>query len=216
MPIFPLGMVLFPTLPIRLQIFEERYIKMLQHCLVQNKNFGVVLIREGMEAHGDLAQIRTVGCSVQILELERLSEGRFNLYGMGDNRFRIIGEDRSGDFLYGSVEWMPFGKGHSEPIQNESEYDFPERIKIYIENLAPNRLPMLSKITFPEDLLDRAFIATEFLQISLSKKQSLLEIENRTDFIQEVAGALDHEINLLKTIKSLNYPSGDQSFQSLN
>ena len=41
-PLFPLGLVLFPHMPLPLHIFEERYKTMIRECLEEDKVFGVV------------------------------------------------------------------------------------------------------------------------------------------------------------------------------
>ena len=55
LPLFPLNTVLFPGMPLNLHIFEERYKRMMQACIESSKPFGVVLIKQGLEAHGPLA-----------------------------------------------------------------------------------------------------------------------------------------------------------------
>ena len=45
LPMFPLGTVLFPHMPLRLRVFEQRYLVMLSNLLQSdNAEFGVVLI----------------------------------------------------------------------------------------------------------------------------------------------------------------------------
>ena len=50
LPLFPLNLVLFPGMPLPLHIFEERYKAMIGECLESQMPFGVVLIRDGLEA----------------------------------------------------------------------------------------------------------------------------------------------------------------------
>ena len=50
LPLFPLNTVLFPGGPLRLRIFEPRYLDMVRRCLKESRTFGVVLILEGEEA----------------------------------------------------------------------------------------------------------------------------------------------------------------------
>ena len=47
LPIFPLNTVLFPGMPLRLHIFEHRYLSMMKHVLETNHTFGVCLIKTG-------------------------------------------------------------------------------------------------------------------------------------------------------------------------
>ena len=50
LPLFPLPVVLFPGVPLPLHIFEQRYRLMIGRCIEEQKPFGVVLIREGVES----------------------------------------------------------------------------------------------------------------------------------------------------------------------
>ena len=53
MPMFPLSSVLFPYMPLRLRVFEERYLIMLAELLKnEDAQFGVVLIERGWEVGG--------------------------------------------------------------------------------------------------------------------------------------------------------------------
>jgi Lon protease-like protein len=49
-PLFPLGLVLLPGMPLQLHIFEERYKLMISECLSGDKPFGIVQF-DGMEIH---------------------------------------------------------------------------------------------------------------------------------------------------------------------
>lgn len=59
LPLFPLNTVLFPGIPVYLHIFEARYKQMIEQCIAEERSFGVVLIREGVEVGGSG---RTVCC----------------------------------------------------------------------------------------------------------------------------------------------------------
>jgi len=209
-PLFPLGKVVFPGVSVRLQIFEERYKKMLEYCLDQNEGFGIVLIKEGMEAHGPLAEIHAVGSMVEIIELEKLPDGRFNLNCAGENRFKVIQENRDGEFLRGSVVWLPFNKTGSQKLQSET-YNFSDLVKVYIKKIAPEQASVLDTIMFPEETLSQAIFAAEFLQVPQKKKQELLEIENQYKFIQEVAAAFQHELILIDKINELKNSASNKN-----
>jgi hypothetical protein len=81
LPMFPLGTVLFPHMPLSLRIFEERYVVMLSRVLQEEvSEFGVVLIERGQEVG--------VGTIARIVQLEA-SEGFIGLVAEGDRRFRV-------------------------------------------------------------------------------------------------------------------------------
>ena len=83
LPLFPLNTVLFPGMPLPLHIFEDRYKQMINNCLEEKEPFGVVLIRNGKEALGPLAQPHSIGCTARIVEVQKLSDGRMNITSVG-------------------------------------------------------------------------------------------------------------------------------------
>ena len=85
---FPLGTVLLPYMPLRLRVFEQRYLIMLSELLKGGAaEFGVVLIERGQEvgggeqrfAYGTVAEITSMGTS----------EGFLGLVGEGRERFEV-------------------------------------------------------------------------------------------------------------------------------
>ena len=58
-PLFPLGLVLLPQMPLPLHIFEERYKLMIGECLESHTVFGVVFFIG--------SDIETIGCTASIL-----------------------------------------------------------------------------------------------------------------------------------------------------
>ncbi|CAN5332380.1 LON peptidase substrate-binding domain-containing protein [soil metagenome] len=70
MPMFPLGSVLFPHMPLPLRVFENRYLVMLSRILEEDPaEFGVVLIERGQEVGGGEHRF-TVGTVARIAQLE--------------------------------------------------------------------------------------------------------------------------------------------------
>jgi Lon protease-like protein len=60
-PMFPLGSVLFPAMPLPLRVFEPRYLQMLQDVLPDAPaEFGVVLIERGQEVGGGERRIEVL------------------------------------------------------------------------------------------------------------------------------------------------------------
>src|SRR5438046_1437349 len=88
LPLFPLNTVLFPGMPLRLHIFEERYRLMIGECVERKQPFGVVLIKAGREV-GEPAEPRGVGTTALIAAMSRMDDGRMNLVAVGQERFRI-------------------------------------------------------------------------------------------------------------------------------
>ena len=85
---FPLSSVLFPYMPLRLRVFEERYLIMLAELLKnEDAQFGVVLIERGWEVGGG-EQRFDLGTIAEITQLGA-QEGVVGLVAQGGRRFDV-------------------------------------------------------------------------------------------------------------------------------
>ena len=115
-PLFPLGIVALPGESVPLHVFEDRYKRMIEHCLsaeassVQSE-FGIVWLSD--------EELKQVGCACQVERvLERMDDGRLNILARGTRPFRLL--ERQDDFPYpaGVVEFLA-----DEPEQAQAEGD---------------------------------------------------------------------------------------------
>ena len=114
-PLFPLGTVLLPGGPLPLRIFETRYIDLVRRCLRDGSGFGVVLIREGVEAGGS-ALTFDVGTYARIVDFSQQPDGLLGIRAAGERRFRILARRRERDGLnVAEVEWLPEDAPRSLP-----------------------------------------------------------------------------------------------------
>ncbi|MGJ3508232.1 LON peptidase substrate-binding domain-containing protein [Enemella sp. A6] len=88
LPIFPLGSVLIPNMPLALQIFEPRYRMMLEHIEADEQRFGVVLIERGFEVGGGDARF-TLGTVAELELTRQMSGGQIRLIARGTQRFEV-------------------------------------------------------------------------------------------------------------------------------
>ena len=105
LPIFPLGSVLFPHMPLSLRVFEERYLKMIGALLeADDPVFGVVLIERGSEVGGG-DQRFSVGTTAKILEIQA-PNGPLQLLARGHRRFRIQSWTQENPYPEARVEFL--------------------------------------------------------------------------------------------------------------
>jgi len=98
-PLFPLGLVALPSELIPLHIFEQRYKAMMNECLRDEREFGILWLADD--------GLREIGCACEIAEvIERMDDGRMNLVARGTRPFRVI--ERQGHLAYpaGVVEFL--------------------------------------------------------------------------------------------------------------
>jgi hypothetical protein len=88
MPMFPLGSVLLPAMPLPLRIFEPRYLKLLGDLMASdNPEFGVVLIERGAEVGGDDQRMK-LGTIASVINIGTTEEF-YGLESVGTQRFKV-------------------------------------------------------------------------------------------------------------------------------
>jgi Lon protease-like protein len=98
-PLFPLGIVALPGELIPLHIFEDRYKTMMNECLREEKEFGIVwLSDDGLRENG-------CACSIDRV-LERMDDGRMNLLTRGTRPFRVIERQSHLAYPAGVIEFL--------------------------------------------------------------------------------------------------------------
>lgn len=87
-PIFPLGIVVYPGEQLNLHIFEPRYRQLINECREQNKPFGIPTVIEN--------RLQDFGSLVEITEIVQVHEnGEMDIRTRGQRVFRILEVIRS-------------------------------------------------------------------------------------------------------------------------
>jgi Lon protease-like protein len=82
-PIFPLGIVVYPGEDLNLHIFEPRYKQLITECQEQKKPFGIPTVIEN--------KMQDVGSLVTIIEISKMHEnGEMDIKTKGEKVFRIL------------------------------------------------------------------------------------------------------------------------------
>ena len=88
LPMFPLGTVLVPSMLLPLNVFEERYRRMVAECLDGVPEMGVVLIERGSEVGG--GDVRTdVGTVARIVEAHGDPDSGYRVAAVGVRRIKV-------------------------------------------------------------------------------------------------------------------------------
>jgi Lon protease-like protein len=212
LPLFPLNTVLFPGMPLTLHIFEERYKKMIQYCLEDEVPFGVVLIRNGEEALGPLAQPYSIGCTARIVEIQKLSAGRMNITSVGERRFRIISLDYDSAYLIGKVTNYPLVEGDTQKLLKVAR-DLASKVRQYMQILNEVEGFELDPENLPKDPLILANLSAVILQIPPESKQDLLSSASALDLLDKSNQVYRREIAFLRAMVDR---SNDQNQKDIN
>ena len=188
LPLFPLNSVLFPSLPLPLHIFEERYKLMIGTCAVGDRQFGVCLIKEGVEVGGP-AEPFEIGTVARIAEIERMPDGRMNLMTFGVERFRLIEITQREPYLIGQVQVLPSDAGG---VDSDLVRDVADRLLGYLGNIRQvKRLPARDDLLADVDRLTYLVAAT--LNLPPFDRQRLLEVDSTVARLREVRTLLRRE-----------------------
>lgn len=189
LPLFPLNTVLFPSLPLPLHIFEERYKLMIGTCVVTDNLFGVCLIKEGVEVGGP-AEPFEIGTVARIAEVERLPDGRMNLMTFGIQRFRLDEVVQREPYLVGRVVVLDPGQ---EPTADELVADVADRLLRYLREVrGAARLPDRGELLADVDRL--SYLAAATLGLPPRERQSFLETDSAAERLRQARDLLRREI----------------------
>ena len=116
-PLFPLaGAILFPRSQLPLHIFEARYREMVREAIDGGGHIGMIQPQHP-DRDDHRAPLYGVGCAGEIVGIEELEDGRFNIVLTGTNRFRLVSEVELGTpYRNADVDVGAFDDREPEPL----------------------------------------------------------------------------------------------------
>lgn len=128
LPMFPLGTVLLPHMPLSLRIFEERYLKLLGDLLgEESPEFGVVLISKGPEVGGGDQRFE-YGTIAAVTEIGTTDEF-YGIQSVGAQRFKVVGWLPDDPYPLADIEFLP------ELVWQESLSNLREHVEDKVRKL---------------------------------------------------------------------------------
>ena len=115
-PLFPLpGAILFPRAQLPLHIFEPRYREMVRDAVEGPGRIGMIEPRRIDD--DNQAPLYEVACLGELVGLEELEDGRFNIVLLGSNRFRLIREEETdASYRCGQIDIGAFDDEEPVPL----------------------------------------------------------------------------------------------------
>ncbi|MBW4614992.1 MAG: LON peptidase substrate-binding domain-containing protein [Desmonostoc vinosum HA7617-LM4] len=189
LPLFPLSeVVLFPTRPLPLHIFEFRYRIMMNTILESDRRFGVLMVDP---VKGTIAN---VGCCAEIVHHQRLPDDRMKMLTLGQQRFRVLEYVREKPYCVGLVEWIEDHPPIKDlrPLASEVEQLLRDVVRLSAKLTEQN-------IELPEDLPDLPtelsyWVASNLYGVA-TEQQSLLEM-------QDTIARLEREAEILTSTRN--------------
>ncbi len=130
-PVFPLpGALLLPRARLPLNIFEPRYLAMLDDTLkTQHRLIGMIqpiVMPEGKSS----GRLHRIGCAGRLTAFQETEDGRYLITLAGVSRFRIGAmQDGFSPYLRADVDWSSFERDLGR-AESDEDFDRPEFLKV--------------------------------------------------------------------------------------
>jgi len=195
-PVFPLSnFILFPKTSVPLNIFEPRYMTMIDDSMKTNKMIG--LIQPKKNNINSIHDLYDVGCLGKITNFKDTSDGRYLIDLNGLTRFKIIKEVND-EKAYRTCE-VTFDNYTDDPNIQKQELKFSDLELIFkdLKLLFEKKGYIINwKSLEKQDLNETINALAMASPFSLEEKQILLESQNleiRKDKIAEILNTYNYD-----------------------
>ena len=176
-PVFPLSnFIIFPKTTVPLNIFEPRYIEMVNDAMSGNRIIGMIQPKNNNQSKPSLYNI---GCAGKITSFNETDDGRFIIILTGISRFKITEEIKT-DKLYRECK-VNFTDFSNDLIKKNIDIKFSD-LELIFKNLKNLFIKQGYEINWKElekqnldQTINTLSMASPF---SLEEKQVLLETTN--------------------------------------
>ena len=192
-PLFPLGMTLFPDGLAALKIFEVRYLDMTRSSFREGTPFGIVTLNQGSEVRQPTEQVSFAdsGTLAKIVDFEAIQPSLYAIRCRGQSRFKIDNAEQMPNGLWRAdvtcIEEDPITEIPPELAKSATTL---QRVlqSIDEQDVPDEQRPVLK----PYRLNDCGWVSNrwaELLNLNPQQKQHLMTLENprlRLDLVQEL------------------------------
>ena len=180
LPVFPLSnFIIFPKTTVPLNIFEPRYIDMINDSMKTNKLIGMIQPKISDNIDGNIPELHKIGCLGKIISFKETDDGRYMIDLKGVIRFKIIKEIKS-EKKYRNCE-VNFDNFLDDLEDKKEELKFSDLELIFkdLKILFEKRGFIINWKALQKQNLDETINALAMASpFSLEEKQVLLEAKN--------------------------------------
>lgn len=197
-PIFPLNnVILFPKTNLPLNIFEKRYLDMINFAFSTNKKIGMI-------QSNNINELYKIGCIGKIISYEETSDGRYLINLIGEDYFLVLNELKTAN-KFRSVKAKIYKPINIKSKKFEIEKNTKDIIikKYFIFSKLLNQkleIDFLSKID-NETLIKFIAMSSPF---TVAEKQMLLETYDLKSLMKKILTLFDY------------YSANEESKESIN
>ena len=190
-PVFPLsGVIYFPKTNLPLNIFEQRYLDLVNDTYKNNKLMGMV------QSQKNKNQVYKIGCLGRISDLKKSEDGRILINLTGITRFRII-EEIENKKLYREfkVDYKSFEQDLKESSGDLDTEDLMNKAKTFFRK---NGLLLNWKEFEKLDKAQKINTLSMISPVTNEEKQKLLEaitIKDKVNTLENIISFYLHEVS---------------------
>ena len=204
-PVFPINnFIIFPKTTVPLNIFEPRYISMINDSMSSNKLIGMIQPKNTINKQSQPI-LHDIGCLGKIISFKETEDGRYIIELKGLIRFEII-EEIKYDKKYREFE-VNFQNFYQDLSEKKEELKFSDLELIFkdLKSLFEKRGFVINWKELEKQSLDETINALAMASpFTLEEKQVLLEAENlniRKNKIAEILSTYTYDIFGNKTLQ---------------
>jgi uncharacterized protein len=204
LPMFGLNTVLFPGTSLPLNLFEDRYLAMVEHLLaipdLTERLFFSVAIREGYEVgERGVQSLYRIGCRLQLTEVSRQPDGSYQVIATVRDRVNLLSIHTDRAFPEGEVELFDEA---IEPVPQGLITRAKSRFAEFVDELSrvgrDLELPSL-----PTDPTYLSWVLSALVPFAMAEKQSLLEASGPASRLIHLVQLMEGELRAMAAIPSL-------------
>jgi Lon protease-like protein len=193
-PIFPLdGVVMFPNTYLPLNIFEPRYLKMIDKAISSKSRLVGMIQPKNLNETDNKNSLYTVGCAGKIIKFEETVDKRYLITLEGKSRFNLISENiNDKNFREAKICWKNFSEDLDENVKLTDFSTLKNILKKYLK--AQNIRANMDEI---DSFNDHNFVdqITMICPLANNEKQLLLETKSFTKRKELLQAILDTHVS---------------------
>ena len=204
-PVFPLSnFIIFPKTTVPLNIFEPRYIEMINDSMKSNKLIGMIQPKN-LNNNETVPQLHNIGCLGKVVSFKEIEAKRYLIELKGLIRFQTIKEIEN-SYKYRILE-VDFKDYYQDLSDQKEELKFSDLELIFkdLKSLFDKRGFIINWKSLEKQSLDEIIDALAMASpFSLEEKQVLLEaktLSNRKNRIAEILNTYNHDVFENNTIQ---------------
>ena len=187
-PVFPLSnFIIFPDTMVPLNIFEPRYIQMIDDCMKSDRIIGMI---QPKNSSSKVPELYDIGCAGKITSFNETNDGRYLIVLNGISRFKIIKEINS-ERLYRKFD-VSFTEYNKDTGASATEIKFSDLELIFknLKSLFRTKGYSVNWKELEQQSLDQTINTLSMASpFSLEEKQILLEsvdLKTRKQKLEEI------------------------------